>query len=116
VHEDPNAWRDWIIKEGDLKNQPPVQRGQIIWERNCKICHPIDGKKGTGPSFKGIWGKEEEMSDGSRVIVDEAYVRESLNEPGKRIVKGYPNSMTPFKFQDHEYEGIYAFLKSLKDK
>ncbi|MBE7490566.1 MAG: cytochrome c oxidase subunit II [Planctomycetes bacterium] len=116
VHEDPNAWRDWIIKEGDLKNQPPVQRGQIIWERNCKICHTIDGKKGTGPSFKGIWGKEEEMSDGSRVIVDEAYVRESLNEPGKRIVKGYPNSMTPFKFQDYEYEGIYAFLKSLKDK
>lgn len=115
VHEDPNAWRDVIIKEGDLKNKAPLERGEILYQRNCKVCHTIDGKNLTGPSFKGLWGKEEEMNDGSRVIVDEAYVRESLNEPNKRIVKGYQGVMTPFKLQDYEYEGLFAYLKSLKD-
>ena len=50
-------------------------------------------------------------------MVDEAYVHESVVEPGKKVVKGYPNTMTPFNtFGDIEYEGIFALLKSLKDK
>ena len=51
-------------------------------------------------------------------MVDEAYVRESVLQPGAKIVKGYPNAMTPFTWGDQtdEYlKGINAYLESLKD-
>lgn len=117
VHEDPNAWRDAVMDESDLSKFQPLERGQVIYDMYCKTCHTLDGSPRTGPSFKGLWGKTEEFTDGTSGVVDEAYVRESLTQPGKKVVKGYPNTMTPFDaFTDVEYEGVFALLKSLKDK
>lgn len=115
VHETYESWRDAIIKEGDLEAKAPIERGRIIYERNCKLCHTIDGKPLTGPSFKDLWGKEEHFEDGTTAIVTQAYVRESLNTPPKKIVKGFKPLMTPFAWKDdYMYEGVFAYLKSLQ--
>ena len=44
-------------------------------------CHSIDGSEGIGPTFKGIYGRTEKLSDGSTVTVDDAYMRESIRQP-----------------------------------
>jgi cytochrome c oxidase subunit 2 len=111
-------WAAAIKKEGDLGPKVPVERGRILYERNCKSCHSIDGSRVIGPSFKNLWGKEETLQDGTVVTVDENYVRESLEKPAAKIVAGYPNQMTPFSWgpnTDSYLEGIYAYLKSLKE-
>ena len=41
-----------------LKTLPPAEAGKMLYQRRgCSQCHSIDGTAGTGPSFKGIYGK-----------------------------------------------------------
>jgi len=95
--------------------------GQILAQRNgCFSCHSTNGTAGTGPSWLGIWGKTEHVSargGGSEdVTVDENYIRESVFDPGARIVDGFANQMTPFtdsQISDQELSAIIAYIKSL---
>ena len=118
VHETEAEWAAAIKLEGDLRLKQPLERGQILYERNCKSCHSLDGSRVIGPSFKGLWGKEEPLQGGGTAKVDENYVRESLITPAAKIVDGYPNQMTPFAWGDQtdsNVEGIIELLKSLKE-
>ena len=51
-------------------------------------CHSIDGGRGSGPLFKGIYRRTEKMTDGSVITVDDAYLRESIVQPDAKIVDG----------------------------
>ncbi len=101
----------------DYKNNPAAW-GKLQWERKgCSTCHSIDGTRipGGGPSWKGIWGKMEEMNDGRKVLVDQDYVIESEDFPQAKIVKGFEPIMPTFQglLRSHERQGIIAFIKSL---
>ncbi len=94
-----------------------VEQGkQIYASKACIGCHSLDGTKMVGPSFKGIWGKMEELADGSTVKVDENYIRESLMAPSAKVVKGFNPVMPPFagQLQDSEVNAVIEFIKSVK--
>jgi cytochrome c oxidase subunit II len=82
----------------------------------CGACHSIDGTANTGPTFKGVWGRTETLVSGQQVVVDENYVRNSILEPMKDIVQGFPPQMPSFKGQlsDKKIDGLIAYLKTLK--
>ena len=49
-------------------------------------------------------------------LVFENYVRESIREPGKRVIAGKGNNMTPFPpatLRDEQVDAIIAFMKTL---
>ena len=50
---------------------------------------PPSGGPMTGPTYKGLWGKMEKMSDGTTIKVDENYVRDSILNPNAHIVAGF---------------------------
>jgi cytochrome c oxidase subunit II len=106
----------WVGGDPDAK-LPPAERGAKLYtNKQCNTCHSIDGSKIIGPTFKGIWGREEELSDGSKVKVDENYVMESMMNPQAKIVKGFPPSMPPFQgsLTVDETKAIIEFLKTVK--
>ena len=84
--------------------------------KGCIACHRSAGTRLVGPSYKGIFGKNEELADGTSVTVDENYLRRSLMEPNAQIVKGFTPSMPPFAglLKDDEVNDIIAYIKSLK--
>lgn len=92
------------------------QGKDLFTSKGCFACHTVDGTPKIGPSFKGIFGKTEEMQDGAKVVVDENYIRESIVEPQKKIVKGFPPSMPTFKglLSDDEINALIAYIKGLK--
>ncbi|HCD52378.1 MAG TPA: cytochrome c oxidase subunit II, partial [Balneolaceae bacterium] len=95
----------------------PVEAGKELVNLNgCQACHSVDGTPGIGPSFKGIWGKEESLADGSTVTVDENYVRESILNPGAKIVAGHDNVMTPYEgiLSDEDITNIIEYLKTIE--
>jgi cytochrome c oxidase subunit 2 len=57
----------------------------------------------------------EELNDGKTVLVDEAYVRESMMQPQAKIVKGYDPIMPTFQglLRETEIQGLMAYIKSL---
>jgi len=73
----------------------------------------------TGPSFAGVYGKEEQFADGSTGVVDDNYIRESVLNPQAKVVAGYPeNGMNSFAGQlsDEDISNIIDFIKTLEDK
>jgi hypothetical protein len=57
----------------------------------------------------------EKMNDGKEVLVDEAYVRESMMQPQAKIVYGFEPIMPTFQglLRETEIQGLIAFIKSL---
>jgi cytochrome c oxidase subunit II len=94
----------------------PVAWGEeIVKKSGCLTCHSLDGSAGTGPSYKGLFGKQENFADGSNGTADENYIRESILRPQAKIVKGYENgNMPPFVFTDAKLDAIIAYLKTVK--
>lgn len=80
----------------------------------CLACHSTDGSQMVGPTWKGLYMSEEALEDGTTVIVDDAYIHESIVDPMKRITKGYPPSMPPFPLTDEQIKDITEYIKSLK--
>lgn len=93
----------------------PTLRGQALHVRKCASCHSNDGTKSTGPTWKDLFGREETLSDGSKVMVDENYVRESILVPQAKLTAGYGNQMNSFQGQvtEEDINGIIAYMKSI---
>ncbi len=108
------AWRDDLAAIASL---PPAERGQRLWQNNCSSCHSLDGSPLVGPTWQGIWGREEALDDGTSVIVDEAYVIESIYNPNAKIVAGYQPNLMPQNYQDQlsdeDVANIIEFMKTL---
>lgn len=106
---------EWLGTE-PYKGMTPAQVGQKIYQGVCVACHSLDGTKMTGPTFKGIWGRQEKIAGGGEVTVDENYVRESIVNPAAKIVEGYPAGVMPAfpQLTDEELMGVIEFLKTVK--
>lgn len=96
---------------------PDAGRGEEKYLAYCKACHSIDGSKGVGPTWRGLFGKERPLADGSKVIADEAYLLQSIKNPASQVVEGYP----PMAFNaeavgltDADLADIIEFIKTLK--
>lgn len=78
----------------------------------CATCHRTD-QPGRGPNLVGVFGKPQLLEDGRTVTADETYVRESILNPGAKIVSGYKNIMPTFEGQIDE-DGIIALVQYVK--
>lgn len=94
---------------------PLVAMGRLIAdEQGCVACHSLDGSAGLGPTWKGLFGRSETMADGTIIVVDEAYLRESILTPDAKIVQGFSEGlMPPYEFTDEEIEALIALSKTL---
>jgi len=95
--------------------------GHKVLEKNgCIACHSVDGTKMVGPTFKGLYGSTVEvMSDGltHKIIADSIYIKNSINEPDKDVVTGYPKGvMKSYNriITDKDIQLINEYLKTLK--
>ena len=94
----------------------PVAAGEIVAARNaCGACHSIDGTKNVGPTWLGLFGRSESMTDGGSIVVDEAYIAESIRNPSLKIVAGFDNAMTPYDFlSDDEINSLVEYIKTIQ--
>jgi cytochrome c oxidase subunit 2 len=65
---------------------------------------------------KGLFGSEVELMGGTKVKVDENYIRESIMDPMKKIVKGFAPQMPTFRgmLTDEDVNDLIAYFKTLK--
>ncbi len=115
---EPEAYEEWLATASDPgKGKSPAQFGAILYQkRGCNACHSIDGSKAVGPSWKGLFGRTENCGAGGMVMVDEAYIRESMMEPTAKVVMGFQPVMPVFKgvLSDREIVALIEYIKTLK--
>ncbi|WP_194724211.1 cytochrome c oxidase subunit II [Noviherbaspirillum malthae] len=90
-----------------------AQGKSLAQSKGCVACHTADGAPGVGPTWKGLYGKTETMTDGSTALVDEAYLREFILNPQARQVKGFPPIMPKIPVSDEELAALVAYIQSL---
>lgn len=91
---------------------PPGRR--VLNLKGCVACHTLDGTPGAGPTLKGVFGSRVPLEDGSSVVADDAYLRESITQPAAKIVQGFQNSMPVFPLTDEELNAVLEYLRTLK--
>ena len=121
VHPSRPDFDRWLSDAGNFIAKLPPDKlwegGQKLYtQRGCKQCHSVDGTSGIGPTFKGLWGHEAKLRDGSSVEVDENYLRESIVNPQAKIVAGYEPVMPTFqgRLKDREITAIIEYIKTLE--
>jgi len=108
----------WVEVESGSETGDPIENGQKLVEQfGCKACHTTDGSTGVGPSWRGLFGSQEALDDGSSVLVDHAFLYESIREPGAKITDGFQNIMPPnigADLSEEQINDIIAFIASLQ--
>lgn len=115
---EPAAFREWVAGQKSASaSMSPVERGQKLFTaQGCAGCHSIDGSTLIGPSLKGKYGANEQLTDGSSVAIDDNYIRESILTPNAKIVAGFAGQMPPYqgRLQDDEISALIDYIKTLK--
>ncbi len=118
--DNEEKYKKWVEEGGDeWKTMTVVQYGALLYEsKGCNTCHSLNGTRmqGGGPSWKGIFGRMEKMSDGKEFMVDENYLRESIMVPSSKVVMGYDNVMPVFQglLREREITSLIQFIKAQK--
>lgn len=116
---DKAEYDDWLQKGSAAADEgtPADQLGAKLYvSKGCNACHTLDGTRAIGPSWKGLYGKTEALEGGKSVVVDDAYLKESMLDPKAKVVKSFAPVMTSFSglLSDREVAGIIEYIKTLK--
>jgi cytochrome c oxidase subunit 2 len=106
----------WLGSDGPIGGTLADKGRALFGSKACVGCHSLDGKKGVGPTFKGLFGSKEKTNKGE-VTVDENFLRESILNPNEKVTDGYPAGvMPPFAGQlnDDEVNALIEFIKTAK--
>jgi len=118
VHE-PGQFEKWLESASNfLERMSPSEAGQLLYlKRGCSQCHSVDGSGGTGPSFKGLFGRQQPLAGGSWVTVEESYIRESILDPQAKVAVGFQPVMPTYqgRLKDQEITALIEYIKTLKE-
>lgn len=98
------------LKEGD---------GEVLYKTlGCSSCHSLDGSIIIGPSFKDIYGKKIKVVTAGKpreVVVDDAYISDSVRTPAKDVVENFPEGIMPNlsdQINEEQMNAIITFIKA----
>ncbi|HYM75478.1 MAG TPA: cytochrome c oxidase subunit II [Candidatus Dormibacteraeota bacterium] len=112
VVQEPAQYEAWM--SGGTTGPLSATGEKIFAELGCVTCHRAD-TQGRGPNLVGVFGKPVQLEDGRMITADENYVRESILDPGAKIVKGFKPVMPTFQglVSEEQLNALVAYVKSL---
>lgn len=97
--------------------QGPSLGTNLYQEKGCVGCHSTDGSPRVGPTFKGLLGKSEEVIKAgkeTKVVVDEAFIRDYIENPNVVQIKGYQPVMPKISMTNQELTALVDYIKSVR--
>src|SRR5688572_15723662 len=87
----------------------------LVGKNGCIGCHSTDGSKSTGPTFRNLAWSLVQFTDGSTVIADDAYLRQSIINPQARTVHGFGPAMPSYlgRLSEREMTAMIEYLRSI---
>ena len=108
---EPSEYQSWLA--GQPIDEPPITAGAKLFTKyGCLQCH---GQ--TAPTLAGLYGRQVKLEDGSTVIANEQYIRDSILNPPLQVVSGFGRQMPSYKGQLSEDQvlSMIAYIKALGD-
>lgn len=112
---DPPDYERWLT--GSATATMASTGEQLFRQNGCQTCHR-QGSTLRGPSLEGLYGREVILSTGQKIFADRDYLRESIIDPGRKLVAGYQFMMPTYKDQlTHEQVNqVVEYIMSLKNE
>ena len=113
---EPQDFQAWL--SGGRADESPVAAGEKLFQDlACDTCHRTD-TQGRGPVLANIFGKQVELQDGSTVLADEGYIRESIVNPQAKIAAGFQPIMPTFQglVTEEQLLQLISYVKSLSQQ
>ena len=104
-------------------NTSPEFGQNLALIKGCSACHSVDDIVKIGPPWRGLYGSlggfdrvvSTRSPGGGFVTADEGYLRESIETPNAKIVKGFTKgSMPPISLTGEEIDALVAYIKSVE--
>ena len=111
---DPVEYQAWL-SGGSGEGSLASGGGKLFQDLACNSCHRSDSQ-GRGPVLNGVFGKTQMLAGGETVLVDEAYVRESILNPSAKITAGFQPIMPAFQglVSEEQLLQLIEYVKSLQ--
>jgi cytochrome c oxidase subunit 2 len=108
----PGDYKKWL--EQSNSGQSLAQNGERLFaSMGCNSCH--NGTAAArGPSLAGVYGSRLTLTDGRQILVDDAYLRNSILNPSEHVTAGFAPIMPTYQGQISE-DGLIDLVEFIKN-
>jgi len=113
---EPAEYQAWLVNGPPAGKTPVVAGKELFQTLACATCHRNGGGRiQRGPALEGLFGHPVRLADGSSLVADESYVRESILNPQAKLVAGWQPVMPTFQGQisEEQLSQLLVYVKSL---
>jgi cytochrome c oxidase subunit 2 len=108
----PENYKKWL--EQSTSGQSLAQNGERLFaSMGCNSCHSGTAAA-RGPSLAGVYGSKLTLTDGSQILVDDAYLRDAILNPSKHVTAGFAPIMPTYQGQLSE-DGLIDLVEFIKN-
>src|SRR6201991_2942283 len=107
----PADYKKWL--DQSTSGMSLAQNGERLFaSMGCNACHSGNAAA-RGPNLAGVYGSKLTLTDGSQVLVNDAYLRDAILNPSQHITAGYAPIMPTYQGQISE-EGLIDLVEYIK--
>ncbi|HLY17120.1 MAG TPA: cytochrome c oxidase subunit II [Bryobacteraceae bacterium] len=112
---EPQDYQAWL--SGGATGSLASSGEKLFQDLACANCHHLNDQ-GRCPNLRNLFGSQVPLSDGSHVLANEDYIRESILNPSAKIVAGYQPIMPTFQglVTEENVLQLIEYIKSLTPK
>jgi cytochrome c oxidase subunit II len=108
----PDDYQKWA--SGSTSGASLAQNGERLFASlGCNSCHSGEATA-RGPNLAQVYGSRLQLTDGSYVTANDAYLREAILNPSTRVTAGYAPIMPTYQGQVSE-EGLIDLVEYIKN-
>jgi cytochrome c oxidase subunit 2 len=107
----PSDYKKWT--EESTSGMSLAQNGERLFaSMGCNACHSGNAAA-RGPNLAAVYGSKLQLTNGSSVLVNEAYLRDAILNPSQHVTAGYAPIMPTYQGQISE-DGLIDIVEYLK--
>ena len=108
----PDDYTKWT--QQSTSGMSLAQNGERLYaSMGCNACHN-GSAAARGPNLAGVYGSKLQLTNGSQVLVNDAYLRDAILNPSQHVTAGYAPIMPTYQGQISE-EGLIDLVEFIKN-
>jgi cytochrome c oxidase subunit 2 len=108
----PDDYKKWL--QQSTSGMSLAQNGERLFaSMGCNSCHSGNAAA-RGPNLAGVYGSKLSLTDGSQVLVNDAYLRDAILNPSQHVTAGFAPIMPTYQGQISE-DGLIDLVEYIKN-
>ena len=108
----PDDYKKWL--QQSTSGMSLAQNGERLFaSMGCNSCHSGNAAA-RGPNLAGVYGAKLTLTDGSQMLVNDAYLRDAILNPSQHVTAGFAPIMPTYQGQISE-DGLIDLVEYIKN-